>query len=76
MMCLTNLMEEIKMEWRPTVLNVRVTGDSGDTATSDDVAIVIKIVADQIENGYISGKFADIAWELNGTYDHPIEGDD
>jgi hypothetical protein len=54
------------MSPRPKSLTANIVR-RGATQTAGDVAVALRIIADEIDDGYTSGILGDIVWELKET---------
>ena len=51
-------------EYKPTEVSIRLVRDRECTETVEDMATAMRIIADQIDDGYTSRSFGDLAWDM------------
>ena len=52
------------MEYKPDKVTVEVIRDRDSTETVEDMANAMRIIADQIDDGYTSGLLGDLSWNM------------
>lgn len=51
-------------EYKPDKVTIEVVRERDSTETVGDMATAMRIIADQIEEGYTSGLLGDLAWDM------------